>query len=163
MMTSTSINTDNVFSVRGEDSWSWTKDSIEVISLDEGNFLQFDLDDKPLAAWRFDGNSSSSLISAHHDASALSEIVEKALSFVPRGLDMHNKLIKIQDELAAERLGSITNKDQQLMLADGPDLQPTDSAGLESSAVREQADFNPNNRGKDVLEGVGEGQATGGM
>jgi hypothetical protein len=162
-MTVTSINTDNVSPVRGEDGWSWTRDSIEVVSLDEGNFLQINLDDMPVAAWRIDGNSSSSLISAHQDALALSKIVEKALSFVPRGIDMHNKLIKIQDKLAAERLGSITNKDQQLMLADGPDLQPTDSAGLESSAVREQADFNPDNRRKDVLEGVGEGEATGGM
>lgn len=154
IMTSTSMNTGNVSSVRGEDSWSWTKDFIEVVSLDEGNFLQIDLDDKPVAAWRFDGNSSSSLISAHQDALALSEIVEKALSFVPRGIDMHNKLITIQDELAAERPGSNTDKDRQLMIEDAPGPQLADLADRSPLSVQKQEDVNPNDRDGDLPESV---------
>lgn len=154
MMTSTSINTGNVSSVRGEDSWSWTKDPVTIISQNEGRSLQIQSYRYDIATWTFDNNEPSLEQPQYKDLSVLTTYVNDALSFVPRGSDMHDKLIRIQNKLETERLGSNTDKDQQPIVEGHPDQQSADLAGHSPLSTQKQEDVNPSNREGELLEGA---------
>jgi hypothetical protein len=154
MMTSTSINTDNVSSMRGMDSWSWIKEPMTIISQDEGRSLRIQSYRYDIATWTFDNNEPSLEQPQYEDLSVLTTYVNEALSFVPRGSDMHDKLLRIQNKLETERLGSNTDKDRQLVLEDASGQQSADLADHSPLSVQKQEDFNANNKDGDLPESV---------
>lgn len=154
IMTNTSIKTSEVSSMRGEDSWSWTKDPVTIISQDEGRSLQIQSYRYNIATWTFDNNEPTLEPAQYEDLSVLTTYVNEALSFVPRGSDMHDKLLRIQNKLETERLGSNTDKDRQLVLEDVSGQQPADLAAHSPLSVQKQEDSNANNKDEDLPESV---------
>lgn len=165
-MTSTFINTDKVSSVGGEDSWSWTRDPMTINSWDEGRSLQIQSNSRDIATWTFDSNEPSLEQSQHWGPSYLRSYVKAALTIVPRGSDMHNKLVRIEEKLQEDKdkltHGSptiITNEDPQLMLEGAPSQQSTDLTDRSPLSVQKQEVVNPNDREGESLEGVAAGES----
>ncbi|KAG7528973.1 hypothetical protein FFLO_05872 [Filobasidium floriforme] len=154
IMTNTSINTYKVSSMRGEDSWSWTKDPVTVISQYEGRSLQIQSYHYDIATWTFDNNEPTLEQPQYEDLSVLTTYVNEALSFVPRGSDMHDKLLRIQNKLETEGLDSNTDKDRQLVLEDAPGQQLADLADRSPLSVQKQQAVNPNDKDGDLPESV---------
>jgi hypothetical protein len=146
IMTSTFININKVSSVREEDSWSWTRDLVTINSWNEGRSLQIEQ-------------------SQHSRPAYLRSYVKEALTIVPRGGEMHNKLIRIEEKLREDQ-GKLTHgsstcstdKDQQPMLGGASSQQPTDLTDRSPLSVQKQEDVSPNDREGESLEGVGAGE-----
>lgn len=164
IMTSTFTGNDKVSSVRGEDNWSWTKDPMTIISQDEGRSLQIKSNRHDIATWTFGDNEPSLEQPQHWGPSYLRLYVKDALAIVPRGSDMHNKLISIEEKLRETQgrltRGSrtiVTNEDQQPIVGGHPDQQSADLAGRSPSSTYKQEDDNPNNSEGEALKGLAAG------
>jgi hypothetical protein len=165
IMTSTFININKVSSVREEDSWSWTRDLVTINSWNEGRSLQIQSNRRDIATWTFDSNEPALEQSQHWRPAYLRSYVKEALTIVPRGGEMHNKLIRIEEKLREDQ-GKLTHgsstcstdKDQQPMLGGASSQQPTDLTDRSPLSVQKQEDVSPNDREGESLEGVGAGE-----